>query len=208
MLSVLFLLTLLACGETKQDASKETRESPTVMAPKQIISINTAREHYGNYSERRVPLIQKYEDSILASQDVDSSFVVARYVSFDYATLKEYMAYIEQEAGKVDAEISSLRFYLANNPEKGPYVHPRQNSVFLVPAAKPGNEGDFEYGLYIDGDRPGFLSWNLDPFKSTDGQGGSQEKSEAAIFPLPNAASYAEQSLILNFGGASPPPYQ
>lgn len=205
------LTSLLACADSDRQKEKSGETSPDqreIMAPDQIVSLETAREHYANYSRRRVPLIQQFEDSILNSKGIDSTFAVARYVSFDYKTLKTYLAYIEQEAGKVDADISSLRIYLANNPEEGPYVHPRQNSVFLLPAAKPQNEGAQEFGLFIRGDAPGFLSGDLVPRTAPSGQDKAPNgQSEAAMLAFPLNPVQESRSLILNFGGSAPPPY-
>ena len=205
------LTSLLACADSDRQQEKSGNTSANqseIVAPEQIVSLQTARIHYANYSRRRVPLIQQYEDSILNSKGIDSAFAVTRYVSFDYKTLKAYLAYIEQEAGEVGADISSLRIYLANNPEEGPYVHPIQNSVFLLPAARPLNKGDQEFGLYIRGDAPGYLTGDLMPRKAPSGSGqDGNGPSEAAVLAFPPHPVQESQSLILNFGGSAPPPY-
>ncbi len=211
-LTSLFAGTLLilfgSCGEQQADSAREQENTQAVEAPDQIVSIETARGYYSNYSDRRAALIRRYEDSIFRSEKIDSSFSVARYTSVDYTTLKQYLAYIEQESQKVGADISSLRIYFSNNPDEEGFVHPRQNSVFLLPAARPGNQGDREYGLFIDGKNPGYLSGNLETWNPDDPDTGARgERQEASLASLPKLLSLqTEGSLILNELGSSPPP--
>lgn len=209
----LFLL-LVSCGEQSGTPPGEASEQQEmVKAPEGIISLEEARMDFELYSKRRAPLIQKYEDSLLRAEGVDSAFAVARYVAFDYADLKHYMQYIEQEAQKAGSDISSLRVYFGNNPEGGRHVHPRQNTVFLVPAAQPDKERDEQFGLYIRPDgTAGYLSLDLQPWKG-QGAGTNQdgmERSEASFLslPAPTPASLQDGgSLIMNFGGSAPPPH-
>ncbi|MBC2839772.1 hypothetical protein [Robiginitalea sp. SC105] len=211
-LPVLFLLLMLtSCGEQAGTGGEQAAEKELVKAPEGIITLDQARTDYALYGKRRVPLIQTYEDSILRGEGIDSVFPVARYVAFDYARLKKYMQYIEQEAGKAGTEISSLRIYFGNNPETGGFVHPRQNTVFLLPAARPDAEKDAQFGLYIREDgKPGYLSLDLEP-RDANGMGllpERRQRSEASLLPVsPAPATIQDQtSLILNFGGSAPPP--
>ena len=130
-ISILFLA--FGCQEQSEKPKTES-----VKAPEQIISTNQAQELFDNYSSRRAPLIQKFEDSL----NKESRFDVARYGYYDYKTIKKYIAYIEQEAEKAKVEISTLRFYFGNYPNKKQFAdgrkvkHPRQNSFFIVPTLK------------------------------------------------------------------------
>ncbi|MEN8788868.1 MAG: hypothetical protein ABF293_05765 [Flavobacteriaceae bacterium] len=215
-------LIFQSCGERKTEVNNSKKAE--VDPPEQIISIEEAQGMYKNYSERRVPLIQKYEDSVNMSQKNDGKFDVARYTYYDYKTIKQYLEYIEQEAAKAGVEISTLRFYYSNYPEEGTFadgskvVHPRQNSFFIQPTLSENGE---EYGFYTEdgGDdgkkRAVLLNGQMQLF-GPDGAGvrvGNNTKSYAG-FIGPNTSapaatsSYSNGSLVLNHGGAAPPPYQ
>jgi hypothetical protein len=198
--SALFGLLLLLSSGCKPDSSKQqTREAvDKVVPPKQLISLETAREYYQNYGTRRVPLIRRYEDSVTRATDPEGKpFDVARYVSFDYEVLKAYLAYIEQEAARVNTDIESLRIYFATYPDAAGRTHPRQNSVFLLPAVEMEEK---QWGLFIDGDRPGYLNGSLEVHQGP-------ARAEASMVPAPPQQGRGG-SLILNEGQSSPPPYQ
>ena len=116
-LPILLLTTFvfISCGERTKGEGTEVKTE--VEPPEQIVSMEEARMMYENYSERRASLIQKFEDSINISKRDTSKFDVARYTYYDYNTIKQYLAYIEQEATKAGVEISSLRFYYSNYPD-------------------------------------------------------------------------------------------
>lgn len=195
---VLGTLLLLATGCKPGSSEQGSPEAgDKVVPPKQLISLETAREYYRNYGTRRVPLIRRYEDSVARAAGAEGKpFDVARYVSFDYGVLKEYLAYIEQEAARVDADIQSLRIYFATYPNDTGRSHPRQNSVFLLPAVELEEK---QWGLFIDGDRPGYLDGRLQVR-----QGPS--RAEASLAPGP-PLQVTGGSLILNEGQSIPPPY-
>ena len=242
LLSLLVLSTLLfsfnSCAE-----KMEKEEVPVVLAPAQIVPLDQAKDMYDNYTKRRVPLIQHYEDSINRyshgkkirqekknGEDMEMSkdgkpFDVARYVTYDYATIKRYLAFIEQEAKMANVEISGLRFYFSNYP-KGPnfengdsIVHPGQNSVMLSPTLK---KGEREYLFYIGGTEAKQEAVLLsDSFGLVKGQGmgdfgNGDNKSYASFIPslnktnantTLNASFYAGTSLTMNRGNGAPPPY-
>ena len=215
----LLALLLISCGERTNQEQKEVEE--TVAAPEQIISVEEAKSMYDNYTDRRVGWIQKFEDSINISRKDKSSFDVARYTFYDYKTIKQYLAYIEQEAAEAGVEISSLRFYYSNYPDQEkfangkPIVHPRQNSFFIIPALV--HEGE-QYAFTIEATgeagkkRAVLLTGQLDPYKP-DGMGNNHnytEKAYAGVFSLVDykSAAYGNGSTILNEGSAAPPPHQ
>jgi len=198
------LASLASCGQQNQPP-QQPEKTQEAAAPDQIIPLETAREYYQNYSDRRAPLIARYEDSINRTRDIKDSFPVARYVAFDYKVIKQYMAYIEQEAARVGADISGLRIYFANNPDEARFTHPRQNSLFLIPTVEA--EGG-QYGLYIDGEKPGYLNWQLQPWQGR-GMGMLPDpgrRAEAGFISSPYSLQ-GGKSLILNFGGSGPPPW-
>lgn len=238
--SMLFivLFSLLSCEEEK----KKEVMTPEVLAPEQIVHVEQAKEMYDFYTKRRVPLIQRYEDSInrrkygtkiqqkkkVKSDAEDAKFDVARYVSYDYKTLKQYLAYIEQEAKKANVEISGLRIYFSNYPdqpffdgqEKDSILHPRQNSVLLSPTLKKGKR---DYLFYIGENKAQqeaiLLSDTFKPIKAIKGMGhlgNAERKSHASFMPSLskttantslNTSFYAGTSLTMNKGTGAPPPF-
>ena len=175
-----------------------------------IIFPDKAQKLYGNYEDRRVNLIQDYEDAIdeekdgkgVQRQDGENQtdentdeanrgkFKVARYVSYNYEDLKKYLAYIENEAKLSGEKLSTLRFYFANyaNEQKfedgKPVVHPRQNSIMMSPTIKRDNQ---EHIFYTtdgkDGKREIVILDN--DFRRRKGVGTTEEqsKSEASLLP-------------------------
>ena len=215
----LFVFSFNSCAEKME---KEKEETPEVLAPTQIVQIDQAKEMYENYTDRRLPLIQHYEDSINGGKE---KFDVARYVSYDYETIKQYLAFIEQEAKKANVEISGLRFYFSNYPDKPFFdnkdyiLHPRQNSVMLSPTMK---KGDRDYLFYIGGTQAEQQAVLLsDSFGVIKAQGMGHNdngdiRSYASIMPsltnattntTLNASFYAGTSLTMNRGTGAPPPY-
>lgn len=216
----IFVFSITSCGEK---IDKKEEQTPEVIAPAQIVQIDQAKEMYDNYTQRRKPLIQHFEDSINGGKE---KFDVARYVSYDYETIKQYMAFIEQEAKKANVEISGLRFYFSNYPvgpkfENGdPIMHPRQNSVMLSPTLKGK---DREYLFYIGGteteQQAVLLSDSFGPVKANEGMGSIESdnnRSYASFLPsltesnnntALNTSFYAGTSLTMNRGQGAPPPY-
>jgi hypothetical protein len=190
-----------------------TEQPPKVVkAPGKIIPVAEAKQMYDNYTVRRVPLIQHYEDSI---NNYETTFDVARYTYYDYATIKNYLAFIEQEAKLANVEISTLRFYFSNYPDTTTFkdgkriLHPRQDSFFIEPTI---TKGDREYGFYTaegeNGQRiPVLLTDQLEEVSPRTGLREDGQKSHASFVPASLYALKAEQSLILNEGNGVPPPY-
>jgi hypothetical protein len=217
---VLFIFLSFSCRDNVQ--LRQTEQEPAVVkAPEQIISVEQARSMYKNYSERRSPLISRYEDSINASKRDTAKFDVARYVYYDYATIKQYLSYIEQEAKAAGVSISTLRIYLANYPDQAafpdgrPVKHPRQNSIMMLPTLNHGGE---EYGFYIGENGEGkpvamLLNGQLQPYnpEGMGNAGDEDSKSYAGMLPeplpLPNYSLQGGKSTILNEGTVAPPPW-
>lgn len=218
--SCLVTLLFVSCAE-QADRGKEIEQEKTVEAPEQIISIEEAKSMYDNYTERRAGLIQDFEDRINMSRKDTTKFDVARYTFYDYKTIKDYLAYIEQEAAAAGVEISSLRFYFSNYPDQEkfangkPIVHPRQNSFFIIPATEV--DGDQIAFTTVDTGEAGkkravLLKMNLEPYDA-EGMGTNYDntnKSLASILSVVNYASpaYANGSTALNEGSSAPPPHK
>ncbi|WP_086476270.1 MULTISPECIES: hypothetical protein [Arenibacter] len=210
------LLTLLLLAIASCKPSPEPAPTP-VKAPAQIVSVAQAKQMYDAYGERRVGLIERFENE----QSPEKKFDVARFGSYDYQTIKDYLNYIEQEAKKANVEISTLRFYFSNYPDQETFKdgrkikHPKQNSFFLIPTTKDDKKED--YAFYIQEDDAGnrtpiLLTNNLNPKKkgnATPSQEQDNEKMEASMLPnFTNKTLFAKNtSLILNEADMTPPPY-
>lgn len=209
LLWILFVLVFLhlSCTEARKEEEKENKE---VKPPSQIVSVAKAKTMYDNYTERRVPLIQRYEDSI---NGYKKKFDVARYVSYDYATMKQYMAYIEQEAKLANVDISTIRFYFSNYPDSSQYVHPRQNSILLSPTVKKENRDYLFYiGSFEGQSMPILLNEAFGPLDKGLGEA-SMKKSKAYASFVPNTnipftlPYQGGKSVTMNSGTGVPPPY-
>lgn len=238
------VLIILLFG-LSSSCNHEDKPVKTVDEPKEIIiSTEQAKEMYDTYTIRRKGLIQDFENSLDNRDQYDEKdqqgqnqkgkeekasissgsegFQVARYINYDYNDLKQYMAFIEQEAKKANVEISTLRFYLTNYPNKekfddgGKIKDPRRNTVIMVPSL---NKGGKEYAFFTandseDGMRKAFLlTEELNEDGTSHTEKGQQEKEKASFLPtitLPNLINAPippenKQSLYGNEGGLRPP---
>lgn len=203
--ALIFLATIFTnCNDANKDKPKpEVVEPEEIEAPKDIISLDEADAIYANYSKHRVPAIENYETR---ERSPSEKFEAARFVDFDYDTIKEYLKYVDQEAQKADVKkVTKLRLYFANYPDKEVFpnrkkiIHPRQNSIFIVPTMA-ADGGDF--GFFIGDDGKAQLIKNRKP-----GDKNNSNKSEASLLPAFNTSLYAGKSLTLNRGGSGPPPF-
>ena len=211
ILCVLVLTSIFSCNQQQKENKPNSKTPPIVDAPTNIISLNEANAIYDNYSEHRVRLIEPYETQ---QRQPDEKFEASRFVDFDYDALKQYIAYIDQEAeaGGVK-KITKLRLYFANYPneEKFPngkkVVHKRQNSIFMVPTLE---KGGINYGFFIgdNGTAELIKDWKD---SSKDGLGFSLDKkqeAQAGFVPnfVLNTSLQGSKSLAFNFGQGGPPP--
>ncbi len=204
-------LLLFSCQEQVPHA-EAVYEGP----PKgHIITVERAQEMYDAYSQRRVPLIQAYEDSL---QPAKEKFEPTRYAEFNLETVKQYIAYIEHEAKQANVDINTLRFYLSNYPAADKFPNgdvvkfPKRNSIFVVPT------------MDYKGKNVGFSIEEVDgkytavPIKSrssvpekTNDAGESQsmgKQNKAGFFSSATSAvtGPGTTSLILNDSHIAPPP--
>ena len=220
-IALLCALTAIISCNHPQKASNPKNEDPIIVeAPAQLIAISEAQSMYNSYSKRRVPLIQHYEDSINTIHKDDKEFDVSRFVYYDYKTIKQYLAFIEQEAADADVEISTLRFYFSNYPDevvfentKDSIKHPRQNSIMLSPTY---NDGKRDYLFYVAQGAKGKqaipLTNDFEDIKGYSTRMQERNKVYATIAPSFNSTAAAplslqeSQSLTLNRGSGVPPP--
>jgi len=213
-LSIFSLLISSCQQQPRNENRKEEVPAKEVTAPKQIISTKEAQALYQNYSKNRAPLIEAYE----AKRVPEEKFNVARYTTYDYKTIKQYLAFIEQEAAKANVEISSLRFYFANYPnltnfEDGSKIrHPRQNSIFIVPTLNKDGQ-DFGFFTTADGNGRKAVLLRGVTKPNTSGLGLLQQKTHKNYagfnlnFSVTPPLFQGDQSLIMNRGGSVPPPH-
>ena len=236
------LLGFSSCRDQDTDSNVKVEEVDTIIIPN-----DQAKELYDTYTIRREGLIRDFEnaqdslDNQGASDDQDqkgqnkedgsqkavqqnngpqngTGFQVVRYGFSDFQSLKKYMTFIEQEAERAQVDISTLRFYFANYPDKdkfnngNPVKEPRRNTLVFVPTV---NTGKGEYAFFTaddeDGTRKAFL---LSEELAENGQSyGGKGKEEASMLPTANLSNSTEaplpitnkQSLSGNEWGLRPP---
>ncbi|WP_347372815.1 hypothetical protein [Aequorivita sp. Q41] len=201
-------LLFISCQETS------THKEPQYNGPPKgkIISVAQAQNMYKTYTERRVPIIQKFEDSI---DKQDEKFLPTRYAEYDLETIKQYIAYIEHEAKGAKVDIKTLRFYLSTYPASDKFSdgkavkYPRRNSFFILPTmAYEGNNVGFSIEN-MDGKRVAVpINKNFGKTKNIDGESddSSNQMNEAGFFTSNNSAVQKSTSLIINDGQLIPPP--
>ena len=213
--------SLTSCNGTGKTEINQ-QEKPEVLAPTQIVQIDQAKSMYDNYSTRRVPMIQQYEDSInrikgIMKDGEAKAFDVARFVYYDYETIKQYMNYIEQEAKAANVEISTLRFYFSNYPDeinfpgtKDTIKHPRQNSLMLSPTIKKGKRDHLFYlASGAQGQEAVIINDDFGAIKGMGLQGTEENRANASLIPNFFKSNvkpvYAETSLTINRTQGVPP---
>ncbi|MFT6371185.1 MAG: hypothetical protein ACJAUQ_000398 [Maribacter sp.] len=205
-------LSILSCNTENKEKTNETAAPIVVLPPSNIISLEQAKSTYDNYTEHRINLIEPYETEQRVPEE---KFEPARFVDFDYEMIKDYIAYVDQEAKKAGVKkVTKLRMYFANYPNEKKFkdgkevVHPRQNSLFLLPTLEK-NGGN--YGFYIsdNGKAKLIIDWKDDSLEK--GMGSVQKTGQTARASIvanffSNTGLYSGQSLILNRSGSGPPP--
>ncbi len=102
---------------------------PHIPAPAESISIEKANLLQDQFIETRSGVL----DSALGFQD-------ARDFQFSLETLKEYIAYVEQEAAKQGKTGLGLRVHFAAYPSEGDYPNPGYSTVFFIPTAQVSDQ--------------------------------------------------------------------
>ena len=205
----------ISCNDQKK--SPDPLEPVKVKPPKQIISINEAKSVYDNYTKKRANLIEASE----APLEDGSRFIASRFGDYSIEDMKNYIAYVEQEAKEAGVKVETLRFYFSTYPDKKEFpnrkkvMHPRQNSFFIVPTMKVDT---INYAFYIknlgDGKKEAALIRDY-PNLNQNGMGAFNQsnKSYASLVPSfntnVNTTSYqGNGSLIMNEGHMGPPPFK
>ncbi len=204
------LMLLASCQQKpkqeKTDDPPQQEEREVVKPPKSIISLEESKELYDNYTRNRVECIKTFE----MERSDDENFEVARWSAYDFDEVKQYIAFVEQEAKKAKVDVSTLRFYFANYPNKEkfpdgkPVVHPRQNSIFIVPTIKVDGQN---FGFYIGADGEAkLIKDKIQEYQKGLGETNSNTQKAYASFAPSLAPQGGDQSLTMNRGSSGPPP--
>lgn len=216
LLSAFAILLLGNCQENNKTKSQQEeyqtlKTNPVVDPPSNIISLEQADAIYTNYGTHRVAVIENYETKERAPEE---KFQASRFVDFDYQMIKDYIAFVDQEAAKAGVKkVSKLRMYFANYPNEKKFpdgkevVHQRQNSIFLLPTM-PINGGDFGFYIGDDGEAKLITDWQSERQDGIGYLSNKTEKNHASLVPTFYTGSSLSggQSLTLNYGNAGPPP--
>ncbi len=206
---------LTSCNEKKSNPKNDNRTNNEVAkVPKEIISIEEAKAVYDNYTKKRAELIEATEPPL----EDGSKFIASRFGDYDIETIKNYIAYVEQQADLAGVKVETLRFYFSTYPDQKEFsdnrkvMHPRQNSFFILPTIKVDT---FNYGFYIkdlgNGKKEAELIRDYPGIQVKGfGNATTSNKSYASIAPnFLNTSSnvfFGTESLILNDSHMSPPP--
>lgn len=213
-ISYLFLLIFInllfiSCKETTTDPNPGP-----VKLPKEIISVERASEMYESYSSRRIPIIKKYEDSVVSAT---APFTPTRYAEYDLETIKQYIAYIEYQSKQAKVDVKTLRFYLSNYPNSDKFAngdkvrYPRRNSFFVLPTMEHNGENVGFSVAEVNGKFTAIpISKQRVSKEKEEGKTQSisqEERNQAGFFMGGSTASQrGTSSLILNDGTMMPPP--
>jgi len=122
--------------------------------PEIIIPIADAEILYKDYKDNRVPLIEARQNTNDDGQRIperDAAYIRAtQSLTIDFEHLKDYIAFIEEEARKTSTSIKGLRIYLGRYPQSGrfpggnPCKYPSSETVFINPTMEfKGEEVSF-----------------------------------------------------------------
>lgn len=202
-ISAMTLILTLGCkpeGETRT-------ASEDVDRPGQIITVERAASLFKEYTDKRVPHVLMELDSAEQAQ-----YIPARYTEFDFDVIKQYISYIEQEAGSAQKDIKSLRIYYAVYPPNTGNKS-KKSTVFLVPTTDFGDVNrafkvDHENGKAIATAIPWDFGTGVEQVGMSEA---SNQRQHASFGPAPanlNATPpLSNGSLILNDGNTAPPPW-
>lgn len=210
LLLIFFNLLFISCQEITTDPDQGPVKPPT-----EIISVERATEMYDSYSSRRLPIIKKYEDSVVSDT---SPFTPTRYAEYDLETIKQYVAYVEYKAKQANVDVKTLRFYLSNYPNSEEFNngdevrYPRRNSLFMLPTMDYNGEN---VGFSIEEINGKYTAVPINKSENTTEKDQNKAQTnedgqlnEAGFFLAGSSVIQGSgtSSLILNDGNIMPPP--
>lgn len=146
LLALLFVSAIIleGCNEKPAQPGHPTVGDP-IAPPKIIIDVQEAEDMYHRYGKDIVPILEKNNPNLKAT----------RSLSIDYKTLKDYLAFIEQEAAEANkTEITGLRIYFAKYEDS---KNDGRATVFLNPIMEAGQKGDIRddvaFAIKTDGNK-------------------------------------------------------
>lgn len=105
-----------------------------IQPPNQIISSEYALEMAQAYKNEMLPLLRQHE-----AEKSGEHIHPTESIWYDFNTIKQYIAYLEQEASEASVAISGLRIYFSKYPTSGNFKdgkkanYSKRNSIFMVP---------------------------------------------------------------------------
>ncbi|WP_405325067.1 hypothetical protein [Leeuwenhoekiella sp. LLG6367-2.1] len=141
LLAIAFFATLLITSCEEKSCNCDEQETPVQGAPANIIPIAAADSLYKNYGNSRVALIELAENLTEEGDTIpkeDANYKKAtRAVTMPYKQLKEYMAYIEQQADSANVDIVEMRIYFGKYKDTYKQKNKKgRATVFLNPATE------------------------------------------------------------------------
>lgn len=136
------IAVLFSSCEFNNSSGDENPAVASISPPSMIISVQEAEDLYHNYGTIRVPLIEESVNVDNQGNPIDMSdpdYVKATTsLTVDYKELKKYLAFIEQQAGNANTDITGLRIYF------GKYADTKNDgrgTMFLNPVKEYGKDG-------------------------------------------------------------------
>jgi len=114
-LILLFSLAILHSCQEDNDLQSVDEVADLVATPSKIISVEDAGKMYSEYGEKRANFLEKN----LTEKASTNPYMATRRVYINYTELKNYLAYIEQEAVDANVDIHSLGLYFSKYPDDG-----------------------------------------------------------------------------------------
>lgn len=149
------LLFFSACVEKPHDHHDDDDGLPNmdvVDEPEIIISVNDADRLFKNYGAERAKVL---EEIVNSSNDLETPYIATRFVTVDYADLKQYVAFIDQESKRAGVKPEGLRFYFAK--EDAPTNNGKisaadgKETIFVNPVLSfDGVNGQIAYAIQTD----------------------------------------------------------
>lgn len=217
---IVIILTAIITFLILKNCDKSGPEPPIVIAPKEIISLEDAKQLYYSYSDNRACIIEVFEgqrDSTLTSlcptnRKPNEKFVPSRSFHLTKEFLNQYIAYLDKITDTID--ITGYRLYLGNYPDAKefkdgkPIPDPRRNTFFIAPTTLiPGS--DLHRGFtFVDRNNDGvsevlFLEDELDRKRSNQNTQ-SAKINTAGFFSFASTRGRDRSTLANELGGHPP----
>ncbi len=140
LLYILGCSTLLTFSCQEQQAKSEplTEQLEMITAPENIISVQEAEMLFTNYKKNRISIIEEAENANV--EEDQEAYMATTSITFDFEMMKQYMAYIEQQAKTAQTNIKGLRVYFGQYGDSKKAKYPKAETVFFNPTMMDGND--------------------------------------------------------------------